>query len=43
MINFINKLESRKSNDPESDHFKHVFKKNVTYMEETMPKSIGKT
>ena len=36
-------LESWKSRDPKSDRFKHLFEKYVTYMEETMAQSHGKT
>ena len=41
--NFINELESWKNGDPESDRFKRLFEKCITYMEETMAGSHGKT
>ena len=41
--NFINELESWKNDELESDRFKHLFEKYVTYMEETMVGSNGKT
>ena len=41
--NFINDLEGWKNGDPESNLFKRLFEKYVTYMEETMAESYGKT
>ena len=41
--NFINELESWKNVGPEVDRFKHLFERYVTYMEETMASSHGKT
>ena len=41
--NFIDELESWKNGELESDRFKHLFEKCVTYMEETMVGSNGKT
>ena len=40
--NFINDLKNWKNGDPESDSFKRLVEKCVTFMEETMAGSHGK-